>query len=187
MTMSRCRSLGRITSQGWDSAEGGRAAAARPRNGGVYAHESRLRNEPRRGANQKGDIERVTESRGAGLRKRRAQRAQSICHAARIDSQARLTGRREMTEIVIDSTLLCRQQQQQKTQCFVHVSHSVKYGRRIRLQAGTLTELDVLCSFCGAGTTTRAPLCFSYALAKSTGEPLLFKGRDFAKTDLLAA
>jgi ribonuclease VapC len=29
--------------------------------------------------------------------------------------------------------------------------------------------------------------CFSYALAKSTGEPLLFKGRDFAKTDLLAA
>ena len=29
--------------------------------------------------------------------------------------------------------------------------------------------------------------CFSYALAKSTGEPLLFNGRDFAKTDLLAA
>jgi ribonuclease VapC len=29
--------------------------------------------------------------------------------------------------------------------------------------------------------------CFSYALAKSTGEPLLFKGKDFAKTDLLAA
>ena len=29
--------------------------------------------------------------------------------------------------------------------------------------------------------------CFSYALAKASGEPLLFKGRDFAKTDLLAA
>jgi ribonuclease VapC len=29
--------------------------------------------------------------------------------------------------------------------------------------------------------------CFSYALAKSTGEPLLFKGKDFAKTDLEAA
>ena len=29
--------------------------------------------------------------------------------------------------------------------------------------------------------------CFSYALAKSTAEPLLFKGTDFAKTDLLAA
>ncbi len=26
--------------------------------------------------------------------------------------------------------------------------------------------------------------CFSYALAKSRGEPLLFKGSDFAKTDL---
>lgn len=29
--------------------------------------------------------------------------------------------------------------------------------------------------------------CFSYALAKAIGEPLLFKGRDFAKTDLVAA
>ena len=29
--------------------------------------------------------------------------------------------------------------------------------------------------------------CFSYALAKATGEPLLFKGKDFAKTDLAAA
>jgi ribonuclease VapC len=29
--------------------------------------------------------------------------------------------------------------------------------------------------------------CFSYALAKSTGEPLLYKGRDFAKTDLPVA
>jgi ribonuclease VapC len=29
--------------------------------------------------------------------------------------------------------------------------------------------------------------CFSYALAKATGEPLLFKGEDFRKTDLNAA
>jgi ribonuclease VapC len=29
--------------------------------------------------------------------------------------------------------------------------------------------------------------CFSYALAKATGEPLLFKSKDFAKTDLIAA
>jgi ribonuclease VapC len=28
--------------------------------------------------------------------------------------------------------------------------------------------------------------CFSYALSKTTGEPLLFKGNDFAKTDVLA-
>lgn len=29
--------------------------------------------------------------------------------------------------------------------------------------------------------------CFSYALAKVTGEPLLFKGKDFRKTDVLPA
>jgi len=29
--------------------------------------------------------------------------------------------------------------------------------------------------------------CFSYALAKSSAQPLLFKGHDFAKTDILAA
>jgi ribonuclease VapC len=29
--------------------------------------------------------------------------------------------------------------------------------------------------------------CFSYALAALSGEPLLFKGDDFAKTDILAA
>jgi ribonuclease VapC len=29
--------------------------------------------------------------------------------------------------------------------------------------------------------------CFSYALAKATGEPLLFKGDDFRKTDVQSA
>jgi ribonuclease VapC len=29
--------------------------------------------------------------------------------------------------------------------------------------------------------------CFAYALAKETGEPLLFKGNDFARTDVPAA
>lgn len=29
--------------------------------------------------------------------------------------------------------------------------------------------------------------CFSYALAKATGEPLLFKGDDFSKTDVISA
>jgi ribonuclease VapC len=29
--------------------------------------------------------------------------------------------------------------------------------------------------------------CFAYALAKITGEPLLFKGRDFKKTDIAGA
>jgi ribonuclease VapC len=29
--------------------------------------------------------------------------------------------------------------------------------------------------------------CFAYALAKTTGEPLLFKGADFGKTDIVSA
>lgn len=29
--------------------------------------------------------------------------------------------------------------------------------------------------------------CFAYALAKTTGEPLLFKGEDFKKTDITSA
>jgi len=29
--------------------------------------------------------------------------------------------------------------------------------------------------------------CFAYALAKATGEPLLFKGEDFTKTDIVSA
>lgn len=29
--------------------------------------------------------------------------------------------------------------------------------------------------------------CFAYALAKATGEPLLYKGTDFSKTDIKAA
>jgi len=29
--------------------------------------------------------------------------------------------------------------------------------------------------------------CFSYALAKAVGEPLLFKGDDFSRTDIVAA
>jgi ribonuclease VapC len=29
--------------------------------------------------------------------------------------------------------------------------------------------------------------CFSYALAKSKGEPLLFKGQDFSRTDVKSA
>ena len=29
--------------------------------------------------------------------------------------------------------------------------------------------------------------CFAYALARETGEPLLFKGDDFSRTDIAAA
>lgn len=43
----------------------------------------------------------------------------------------------------------------------------------------------------GLGTRHPARLnfgdCFAYALAKATGEPLLFKGDDFARTDIVPA
>lgn len=43
----------------------------------------------------------------------------------------------------------------------------------------------------GLGTGHPAKLnfgdCFAYALAKATGEPLLFKGEDFSKTDITPA
>lgn len=43
----------------------------------------------------------------------------------------------------------------------------------------------------GLGTAHPAHLnfgdCFAYALAKATGEPLLFKGDDFSETDIVSA
>ncbi len=43
----------------------------------------------------------------------------------------------------------------------------------------------------GKGSGHKASLnfgdCFAYALAKSTGEPLLFKGNDFGHTDIASA
>ncbi len=41
----------------------------------------------------------------------------------------------------------------------------------------------------GSGHSARLNFgdCFAYALAKTTGEPLLFKGRDFAHTDVRSA
>lgn len=41
----------------------------------------------------------------------------------------------------------------------------------------------------GSGHAARLNVgdCFAYALAKSTGEPLLFKGDDFSHTDAVAA
>jgi ribonuclease VapC len=43
----------------------------------------------------------------------------------------------------------------------------------------------------GKGSKHRAQLnfgdCFAYALARATGEPLLFKGNDFGRTDIAVA
>lgn len=42
---------------------------------------------------------------------------------------------------------------------------------------------------CGSGSPARLNFgdCFSYALAVTTGEPLLFVGDDFTHTDIAAA
>ena len=41
----------------------------------------------------------------------------------------------------------------------------------------------------GSGHSARLNFgdCFAYALAKATGEPLLYKGRDFVHTDVASA
>lgn len=41
----------------------------------------------------------------------------------------------------------------------------------------------------GSGSAARLNFgdCFAYALARQTGEPLLFKGDDFAQTDIVSA
>ena len=68
--------------------------------------------------------------------------------------------------------------------------------REGRLQVESVTEehaelaIDAYDSY-GKGRGRKAKLnfgdCFSYALAKATGLPLLFKGNDFTHTDVTAA
>ena len=117
--------------QGVDSAKGGRTAAARLGNGGVENEESQLGRKVGGAACRQGQVQGMAESRGGGLRKRRAQRAGGIHQAARIDAKLRVhaeltgPGTGKVAEFVIDSTLLRRQQQQQETERFVQVSHSV--------------------------------------------------------------
>jgi ribonuclease VapC len=57
-------------------------------------------------------------------------------------------------------------------------------------EAQAYLALDAYDRF-GKGTNHPAGLnygdCFTYALAKQTGEPVLFKGNDFTRTDLEAA
>jgi hypothetical protein len=123
----RGRLLGRRMAQGGDLCQGGWAAASRSGNGGVECDESRLRGELRRGTGQRRGVKRVAESGGNDLRKRSTQRARCVRQAGGIDSRFRCSiGRGEMTQLVVHSTLLRHQQQQQKSQCFEHVSHSAQ-------------------------------------------------------------
>jgi hypothetical protein len=111
------------SAQGLDSAQGGRAAATRRGNRGVDAGESRFGSELRSHANQQGNLKRMAECRSGGLGEGGTQRAARVHRAAGIDADSRLINAGKMAELVNDGTLLRSQQQQEETQCFVHVSH----------------------------------------------------------------
>ena len=115
--------LGRL-GEWYRSDEGGRAAATRRGNGGVYACELRLGNELQRGANQEGNVKRMAECGGTGLSKRGTERTVRVRRAAAmgVDMMDRL-GAGKVAELVNDGTLLRSQQQQEETQCLVHISH----------------------------------------------------------------
>src|ERR1700686_4031530 len=106
--MNRGRLLGRITSQGKVSAQGGRAAAARLGNCGVDRGEARLRTELGIDADEERDMKRMTESRRDDLRKRGALRAARIDGAVRLSSKLGAVDAGDMTEFMNHGTLLCR-------------------------------------------------------------------------------
>jgi hypothetical protein len=99
-------------------------------------------------------MKRVTDGWGNDLRKRSAQRARCIRQAARIDSQLCLIGRGEMAQLVIHSTLLRHQQQQQKTQCFEHVSHSAQRLGNLVVTRNA-TRIGIVLQLRGLGATRR--------------------------------
>jgi hypothetical protein len=72
-------------------------------------------------------MERMTESRRDDLCEDGTQCARRIGRRVRLHPQIAVDGTREMTDFVNQSTLLCRDQQQQETQRFEHVSHSSWY------------------------------------------------------------
>ena len=65
----------------------------------------------------------MTERRGSGLGECRAERAARVHRPAGIDVALHPIGAGEVAEFVNDCTLLRSQQQQEETQCFVHISH----------------------------------------------------------------
>jgi hypothetical protein len=72
-------------------------------------------------------MKRMTESRRDDLREGGTQCTRRIGGRVRLHPQIAVDGSGEMTEFVNQSTLLCRDQQQQETQRFEHVSHSSWY------------------------------------------------------------
>lgn len=75
-----------------------------------------------------------------------------------------------------------------------HALHAFLDGQNIEVAAFTKPHLraaqDAFAAY-GKGGGSKAQLnfgdCMSYALARVTGEPLLFKGDDFTHTDIEAA
>jgi hypothetical protein len=67
----------------------------------------------------------MTESRRDYLREGGTQRARRIGSGVGLHPQIAADHTGDMAELVDQGTLLCRDQQQQETQCFDHVSHSV--------------------------------------------------------------
>ena len=65
----------------------------------------------------------MAECRGSGLGECRAERAARVHRPAGIDVALHPIGAGEVAEFVNDCTLLRSQQQQEETQCFVHISH----------------------------------------------------------------
>jgi len=86
-------------------------------------------------------MKRMTKGWGDDLRKGGTLCAGRIGRPVRVYSQLAVAGTGDMTELVDDRTLLCRDQQQHEGQCSVHVSHrnSGPAGRR-RYQGVKVTD-----------------------------------------------
>jgi hypothetical protein len=108
-----------------DSGLGGRAAAARRRNRGIDRGVEWIRAAIEGGAEEHGDVKRVTERRRDDLSKRGAERARRIGEGgtgtdlvgADLGGMADLG---EMADLVNDGALLRNQEQQQKAERFEH-------------------------------------------------------------------
>ena len=77
----------------------------------------------------------MAECRRSSLGECRAERAARVRRATGLDADSCLIGAGKMAELVNDGTLLRSQQQQEETQCFVHVSHGCKITEQSGLMA----------------------------------------------------
>ena len=80
----------------------------------------------------------MAECRRSGLGECRAERAARVRRTAGLDADSGLIGAGKMAELVNDGTLLRGQQQQEETQCFVHISHGCNITGQSGLAAKSL-------------------------------------------------